>query len=301
MIPHERNFVGERNFREQIEEAIASLTAAGRLARHGKASRVADEVARIQQAGEKILADYVYYAHRVLRLTYSEISLQVKMSPQRVGRIVQQHQKHLDAHPEEKAEVDNILPLVTVEAIVVCSMLNHGIGRDNQLLWKLPEDMARFKAITSIKGAAILMGTETARSIGRSLPKRLNLVLTRKGVAPYEGQIAVASVEEAIQHAAKHAKKLGLDRGRLFIGGGQEVYATAMPFLHGLHMTTVAEPAYEADRFWPTAAFHHYFPGPAVHRLKLETVECMDGGYRTLYQHYRLDAPVTTPFKRNSP
>ena len=73
---------------------------------------------------------------------------------------------------------------------------NRGIGRGNELPWRLPDDLKRFKALTL--GKPVLMGRRTAESLGRALPGRLNLVLTRSGRVPFEGMQAVASVDEAV-------------------------------------------------------------------------------------------------------
>ena len=72
----------------------------------------------------------------------------------------------------------------------------YAIGKGNDLPWHLPDDLKRFKALTL--GKPVLMGSRTARAIGFALPGRPNLVLTRSGRAPYPGQFAVASLDEAI-------------------------------------------------------------------------------------------------------
>ena len=69
------------------------------------------------------------------------------------------------------------------------------IGRGNQLPWRLPDDLRRFKALTL--GRPLLMGRKTAESLGRALPGRRNLVLTRSGAVPFAGMQAVASLDEA--------------------------------------------------------------------------------------------------------
>src|SRR4051794_5679418 len=73
------------------------------------------------------------------------------------------------------------------------------IGKGNALPWHLPADLKRFKALTL--GKPILMGRRTAESLGRTLPGRRNLVLTRRGVAPYAGMEAVGSLDDALRIA----------------------------------------------------------------------------------------------------
>ena len=119
---------------------------------------------------------------------------------------------------------------------------NFAIGRGNALPWHLPDDLRRFKALTL--GKPVLMGRKTAESLGRALPKRRNLVLTRSGRAPFEGMQAVASLDEAIALAAGEA-------GELCVIGGGEVYALALPRATQLHLTWVDTTVDQADAFFP--------------------------------------------------
>ena len=73
---------------------------------------------------------------------------------------------------------------------------DHAIGRDNDLPWRLPDDLKRFKALTI--GKPLLMGRKTAQSLGRALPGRRNLVLTRSGAVPFEGMQAAAWGDEGV-------------------------------------------------------------------------------------------------------
>lgn len=116
------------------------------------------------------------------------------------------------------------------------------IGKGNALPWHLPDDLKRFKALTL--GKPILMGRKTAESLGRALPKRRNLVLTRTGHVPFEGMQAVASVTRALEVAAKEGDELCV------IGGG-EIYALAMAHATHLHLTHVDAQVQGADVFFP--------------------------------------------------
>ena len=119
---------------------------------------------------------------------------------------------------------------------------NRAIGRGNAMPWHLPDDLKRFKAITL--GHPVLMGRKTAESIGRALPGRRNLVLTRAQQAPFEGQVAVASIEAA---------SAGLDDdATLMVIGGGEVYALALPFAHRLELTEVDTEVEGADAWFPS-------------------------------------------------
>lgn len=120
------------------------------------------------------------------------------------------------------------------------------IGCDNALPWRLPDDLKRFKALTL--GKPILMGRKTAESLGRALPGRKNLVLTRSGRVPFDGMQAVASVEEALAEArAEHAAELCV------IGGG-EIYALTLALASRLYLTHVDTVVDGADAFFPS--FH---------------------------------------------
>ena len=116
------------------------------------------------------------------------------------------------------------------------------IGLDNQMPWHLPADLAHFKRVTL--GKPVLMGRKTAESLGRALPKRRNLVLTRGGRVPFAGMQAVVSLDEAIALAAGEA-------GELCVIGGGEVYAQALPRATQLHLTWVDTTVDQADAYFP--------------------------------------------------
>lgn len=120
---------------------------------------------------------------------------------------------------------------------------NRAIGRDNDLPWRLPDDLKRFKALTL--GKPVLMGRKTALSLGRALPGRLNLVLTRNSRVPFEGMRAVASVDEAIGIAA------GQGAEELCVVGGGEVYALTLGRADVLHLTEVDTVVEDAHAFFP--------------------------------------------------
>lgn len=117
---------------------------------------------------------------------------------------------------------------------------NNAIGRDNQLPWHLPDDLKHFKALTL--GKPVLMGRKTAESLGRALPGRLNLVLTRSGDVPFNGMQAVASIEQA--------QDLAGDAELMVIGGG-EIYALALPMATRMHLTYVDTVVEGASIFFP--------------------------------------------------
>lgn len=130
-------------------------------------------------------------------------------------------------------------------ALVLIAALdrNRGIGRDNALPWHLPDDLKRFKALTL--GQPVLMGRRTAESLGRALPKRRNLVLTRGARAPFDGMEAVASIDDALALAAAE------DAEQLCVIGGGELYALTLPMATRLHLTHVDTLVDGCDAFFP--------------------------------------------------
>ncbi|MBD9469857.1 dihydrofolate reductase [Pseudoxanthomonas sp. PXM01] len=128
-------------------------------------------------------------------------------------------------------------------SLVVALDRHRAIGRDNDLPWRLPDDLKRFKALTL--GKPVLMGRKTAESLGRALPGRLNLVLTRRGRVPFEGMQAVMSVDEAIGIAA------GQEAEELCVIGGGEVYAQTLERADVLHVTEVDTIVDGAHAFFP--------------------------------------------------
>ena len=144
------------------------------------------------------------------------------------------------------------------------------IGADGALPWHLPEDLKRFKALTL--GKPVLMGRKTALAIGRALPGRVNLVLTRGDRAPFDGQRVVHSLDEAIAFAKKN--------GELVVIGGGEVYALALPRATNLHLTWIDTEAVSADAHFPrfdsrewieTAREHHAVD--AKHEFAMDFVD----------------------------
>lgn len=146
---------------------------------------------------------------------------------------------------------------------------NRAIGRAGAMPWHLPDDLKRFKTLTL--GKPVLLGRKTALAIGRALPGRANLVLTRGTAAPFAGQFVVRSLDAAIEFA--HGVEL------MVIGGG-EVYALALPRATRLCMTEIDTATADADTFFPafdpaqwheSAREHH--PADARHALAFDFVD----------------------------
>ena len=130
---------------------------------------------------------------------------------------------------------------MTTLSLIAALDRHRAIGKDNALPWHLPDDLKRFKALTL--GKPVLMGRRTAESLGRALPGRRNLVLTRSGRVPFDGMQAVPSLAAALD-AARDADALSV------IGGG-EVFAETLPLAARLHLTWVDTVVEAADAFFP--------------------------------------------------
>ncbi|HTX05117.1 MAG TPA: dihydrofolate reductase [Steroidobacteraceae bacterium] len=128
-------------------------------------------------------------------------------------------------------------PLIS---LVVAMAENGAIGRDNALPWRLPDDLKRFKALTM--GKHLLMGRKTYESIGRPLPGRTNLVLTRDRDWRAEGVVVVRSLGQALSCAR--------DAEELVAIGGAEIYRLLMPFARRIYLTLV-HGEFAGDTFFP--------------------------------------------------
>jgi len=112
---------------------------------------------------------------------------------------------------------------------------NGVIGVNNKLPWRLPNDLRYFKAVTM--GKPVIMGRKTHQSIGRPLPGRTNIVISRDGKAEYEGCSTVTSLQEAIELADNIALIDGASEA-IAIGGAQ-IYALALPLAERIYLTQV--------------------------------------------------------------
>lgn len=127
-------------------------------------------------------------------------------------------------------------------SLIAAMAANRVIGRDNRLPWHLPADLKRFKRLTM--GHTLIMGRKTFESIGRPLPGRSTVVVTRQaGYAPPGVQVA-HSMREALDLAAP------ADDEEVFIAGGAELFRETLPLADRLHLTLI-EKEFEGDTFFP--------------------------------------------------
>ena len=123
--------------------------------------------------------------------------------------------------------------------IVVAISENYAIGKNNQLLWHMPADLKHFKQITS--GHTVIMGRKTYDSVGKPLPNRRNIIITRQEIT-IPGCEVVKSVDDALE--------LCTNEEEVFIVGGAEIYKLAMPKTARIYLTIIHH-SFEADTLFP--------------------------------------------------
>lgn len=125
--------------------------------------------------------------------------------------------------------------------LIVAKAENNVIGNNNELIWHLPNDLKRFKALTT--GHPILMGRKTFESIGRPLPNRINIVITRNLEWNQEGIQTATSLENAIEVASQNDSEI-------FIIGGGNIYQQSLELADVLEVTEVHQ-EFEGDAHFP--------------------------------------------------
>lgn len=138
-------------------------------------------------------------------------------------------------------------------SIIAAIGKNRELGKNNKLLWHIPEDFKRFKTLTS--GHIVIMGRKTFESIGKPLPNRMNIVVTRnQSWTPFMvnplGCRVCNSMEEAIKKGAAFAKASASQR-EIFIIGGGEIYKQGIKYADKLYLTLVNKEYPDADAFFP--------------------------------------------------
>lgn len=124
--------------------------------------------------------------------------------------------------------------------LIAAAAENNALGKDNQLVWHLPDDFKRFKQITS--GHYIIMGRKTFESFPKPLPNRTHVIITRQKNYKVDGCIVVNSIEDAIKVCPKEEE--------VFIIGGADIYNQSIDFADKIELTRV-HANFEADAFFP--------------------------------------------------
>ncbi len=142
-------------------------------------------------------------------------------------------------------------------SLIVAMSQNNVIGDKNKLLWNLKEDLRRFKEITT--GHPIIMGRKTYESIGKPLPNRKNIIITRSDIN-IDGCIVAHSIEEAVNMFPNDEE--------IFIIGGAEIYKQTIGKVDKMYLTVILED-YEGDAFFPYINFNMW---------NIEDIETFDRG-----------------------
>ncbi len=124
--------------------------------------------------------------------------------------------------------------------LIAAASENNALGKDNQLIWHLSEDLKRFKRLT--QGHAIIMGRKTFESMPKALPNRKNIILTRN--KEYQAKDAW------VAHDVEHALQLAGEDAQPFIIGGGEIYSLFLPIANRIELTRVYH-TFEGDAFFP--------------------------------------------------
>lgn len=127
-------------------------------------------------------------------------------------------------------------------SIIAAMSDNRVLGKDNDLVWHLPDDMKHFKKTTS--GHAVIMGRKTFESFGKPLKNRENIIITRKKNYDTKGAEVVNSVDNALKLAGKMEDK------EIFIIGGGEIYKQTIPYTDRIYLTIVHH-EFDGDTFFP--------------------------------------------------
>ncbi len=135
--------------------------------------------------------------------------------------------------------------MAMIISFVVAVSENGVIGRDNGMPWRLSTDLQRFKKLTL--GKPVVMGRKTWESLGRPLPNRTNIVITRDAGYSAEGALVVPSVDKALIAGEKAAHESGVDE--ICIIGGAQIYAQAMDRATRLHVTHI-KASIDGDAFF---------------------------------------------------
>ncbi len=125
-------------------------------------------------------------------------------------------------------------------SLIAAMSAHRVIGRDNSLPWKLPADWKHFKNLTM--GHHLLMGRKTFESIGRPLPGRTTVVITRQSGYSPTGVLVAHSIEQALQLAAQDSE--------VFVAGGAEIYRQMLPRVDRIYLTSI-DKDFEGDTFFP--------------------------------------------------
>lgn len=133
-------------------------------------------------------------------------------------------------------------------SIIAAISENRVIGKNSRIPWHIPEDMKHFKTLTM--NHVVIMGRKTYESIGKHLPDRYNIVLTRNPFRQKKGVHFIPDLKEAIEEAKKREQEKNPESPEIFIIGGAQVYQQALPLVNKLYLTVV-KGNFKGDAYFP--------------------------------------------------
>lgn len=205
-----------------------------------------------------ILAWLFLFIYHVINVFFTHKFMGKDWEKQQLEKLVAKQKERIN-QLQHKVEKENAITLKTQEptekrelnkglTIIVAAGENDAIGKDNQLIWHLSDDLKRFKSLTN--NHHIIMGRKTFESFPKPLPNRTHIVISRQdNYKVPQGVIVVNNLEDAIDAAKTDAQP--------FVIGGGEIYKQALPLAHRIELTRVHE-NFEADTFFPEIDSKHW-------------------------------------------
>lgn len=156
-------------------------------------------------------------------------------------------------------------------SLIVATANNNAIGRNNELPWHLPQDLKYFKSVTL--GKPVIMGRKTFESIGKPLPSRTNIVVTRQKDWKFSGVLVAKSVEEALEIGQQFRNEQNNLAEEVMVIGGAEIYRYALPIADRVYLTRIDANIASADAYFPELPFNQWkliseLPGDSSASLK---------------------------------
>jgi len=155
-------------------------------------------------------------------------------------------------------------------SLIVATANNNVIGHNNELPWHLPQDLKYFKSVTL--GKPVIMGRKTFESIGKPLPGRTNIVITRQKNWQVSGVLVASSVAEAVDIAKQFRTEQNNPGDEIMVIGGAEIYRSALPLANRVYLTRI-DVDIQGDAFFPELPGHQWqqvsdVPGESQASLK---------------------------------
>jgi dihydrofolate reductase len=137
--------------------------------------------------------------------------------------------------------------------LIACINRDSALGKDNQLLYRFPNDLKRFKELTS--NHEVVMGRKTYESIGEPLPNRTNIVLSRDYEYDPDYEVYVYhSVDDILREYENYAEK----QVEIWVIGGEQIYKQFLPYCDRIYLTIIDHAGLEADSYFPAFDINHY-------------------------------------------